>query len=100
MSDCKCPLCGEAGAQVKGDKNGRLYLVCDFCVSMLRTSSRMGQEKLRALVRAAGAPVPTPEKPEPVHTEPEKPEPVPKPAPAPKPEPAPAPKPKKREWWE
>lgn len=40
---CVCPLCKDDGAEVREGVKGRLYIVCDGCVSMTTTMSRQGR---------------------------------------------------------
>ena len=49
---CRCPLCNEEGAEVRRGEKGRLYIVCDDCVSMVRTQSRAGQSIIATLANA------------------------------------------------
>ena len=69
IGTCACPLCSDDGAEVREGVKGRLYIVCDGCVSMTTTMSRQG----RALIANR----------------------LPKPAADPAPQPAPAPAPRK-----
>ncbi len=49
ISKCECPVCHAPDAELRSNKNGRAYTVCDECVSLCRTSSRRGDAALRAL---------------------------------------------------
>lgn len=51
---CACPLCKDDGAEVREGVKGRLYIVCDGCVSMTTTMSRQG----RALIANRLTPAP------------------------------------------
>lgn len=89
IGNCACPLCAENGAEVREGVKGALYIVCDNCVSQIRTMSRAGRAKISALLtRADPAPAPAP-----------KPEPAPPPAPIPTAKPAPQPQPAKEKPW-
>lgn len=82
---CVCPLCAESGAEVREGVKGRLYIVCDGCVTMTTTMSRQGRALIENRLGKQAAPAPlhkvgaddtaTPAAP---------PAPTPKPAPAPK----------------
>lgn len=95
IGNCSCPLCAEEGAEVREGIKGALYIVCDNCVSQIRTMSRAGRARISALVkRTDPAPAPAPE-----------PKPAPAPAPTPVPKtkakPAPQPQPEKEQpWWQ
>lgn len=69
---CVCPLCAESGAEVREGVKGRLYIVCDGCVTMTTTMSRQGRALIENRLGKAAAPAPV------------SPAPTPKPAPAPK----------------
>lgn len=90
---CNCPLCAEDGAEVREGTKGALYIVCDNCVSQVRTMSRAGRTKIANMMRKAG--ITTPEVIEPVAPV----EPAPPPAPKPKAKPAPEPKPVPSKPW-
>lgn len=62
-----CPLCGE-DAEIREAVNRRAYLVCDGCVSQVKTMSKAGDRALRAGMRPAGAPPPPPPPPPPENT--------------------------------
>ncbi|MRR51293.1 MAG: hypothetical protein EG825_10320 [Rhodocyclaceae bacterium] len=51
---CVCPLCGEDGAEVRQGIKGAVYIVCDACVSQVRTMSRQGARLIQALAGAGG----------------------------------------------
>ncbi len=77
VGKCACPLCGAPDAEVRKGSKGRHYVVCDSCVSNIRTMSREGDRKILALLTTQPAPTPAP-------------------VPTPKPTPAPTPTPKKK----
>lgn len=88
VGTCTCPLCAEDGAEVREGIKGALYIVCDNCVSQLRTMSRAGRAKIAGLiVRTDPAPAPAPKSADPA------------PVPAPKPAPKPAPAKEKQPWF-
>lgn len=61
---CACPLCAEEGAEVRQGAKGALYIVCDACVSQVRTMSRAGRvaiQKRASIQLAPAAPVAQPE---------------------------------------
>lgn len=62
VGTCNCPLCKAPGAEVLKSKEGqgKPYLKCDECVSMIRTSSARGAREMLALVTQA-APSPAAE---------------------------------------
>jgi hypothetical protein len=96
IGNCACPLCTEDGAEVREGVKGALYIVCDNCVSQIRTMSRAGRARIANLVkRTDPAPPAAVVKP---HAEP-KPAPPPAPKTKPKPAPEPAPKPAKDKPW-
>lgn len=93
VGTCRCPLCGDEDAEVRQGEKGRVYVVCDACVSNIRTLSRHGHVSILALMKAQDNPAPKPAAVDP------------DPAPAPPAPPAPAPKakPKTPSWmkpWE
>lgn len=52
---CACPLCGDAGAEIRQGEKNKAYINCDSCVSLIRTMSRRGQVIIRAMLPAAAA---------------------------------------------
>ena len=87
---CTCLLCEADAAEVREGEKGRPYIVCDSCVSMVKTMSRTGAVAIRARIAAVGNPAPKPAAGDP------------DPAPA-APAPAPKAKPKTPKWmkpWE
>lgn len=58
IGTCVCPLCAEAGAEVREGVKGRLYIVCDGCVSMTTTMSRQGRAMIQNRLGKAAAPAP------------------------------------------
>ena len=93
IGTCTCPLCFEAGAEVREGTKKALYIVCDNCVSQIRTMSRAGRAKIANLIQRTDAPPPAAVV---------KPHAEPAPAPAAKPAPKPAPKPaeEKKPWFQ
>lgn len=88
IGNCNCPLCAEAGAEVRRGEKDSIYIVCDACVSMVRTMSRAGRARITALMQPkASDPTPASPPADPA------PAPVPKAKAAPKPAPAAQPKP-------
>jgi hypothetical protein len=51
-------LCNDAGAEVREGTKGRLYIVCDGCVSMISTMSRQGRALIENRLAAQAAPAP------------------------------------------
>lgn len=95
IGTCTCPLCAEDGAEVREGTKKALYIVCDNCVSQIRTMSRAGRAKIANLIKPAAAPPPAAVVKS--HAEPA-PAPAAKAAPAPKP--APVPKEEKKPWFQ
>lgn len=85
---CVCPLCAESGAEVREGVKGRLYIVCDGCVTMTTTMSRQGRALIENRLGKQAAPAP-------VHKVGVDDTAIPAAAPVPTPKPAPAPAPKK-----
>jgi len=85
---CLCPLCAESGAEVREGVKGRLYIVCDGCVTMTTTMSRQGRALIENRLGKAAAPAS-------VHKVGAGDTATPAATPAPTPKPAPAPAPKK-----
>lgn len=84
IGDAQCPLVAGHVAELWGDKNGKPYLKCEHCVSMVRSQSRAGWDAMRSRLIAA-APAPKPDDAKPDEKKPDakrKPAPDPKPAPA------------------
>lgn len=78
LGSCKCPLpwCGKLDAEVREGEKGTPYIICEHCVSMIRSSSRAGRDGMRAMItKPAAAPVvpPKEEKKEPAKSVAEKP---------------------------
>ncbi len=89
IGTCACPLCAEEGAEVREGTKKALYIVCDNCVSQIRTMSRAGRAHIsNRIKRTAAAPPAAVVKP---HAE-AAPAPAPAPTPAPTAKPKPAPK--------
>ena len=55
---CTCPLCNESGAEIREGVKGRLYIVCDGCVTMTTTMSRQGRALIENRLGAQAAPAP------------------------------------------
>jgi hypothetical protein len=78
VGQCQCPVCKTNGAQVllSSEGEGKPYLKCDECVSIIRTSSARGARELLALAkpdaRAPGDPVQKTETPPAPKPEPKK----------------------------
>ena len=56
LGSCVCPLCHVDTAEVLSDKNGRAYVKCDSCVTMVRTMSRVGDVAMRKRIIAKDVP--------------------------------------------
>lgn len=56
LGRCECPVCKDAEAEVRSDKNGRAYVKCEACVTMVRTMSRIGDRAMRALIAKTNTP--------------------------------------------
>lgn len=93
---CDCPLCAEDGAEVREGVKGALYIVCDNCVSQIRTMSRAGRAQIANRIKRTDTPPPAAMvKP---HAEPA-PAPAPAPTPAPTAKTKPAPKSEVKPWF-
>ncbi len=55
---CVCPLCTDHGAEIREGTKGRLYIVCDGCVSMISTMSRQGRALIENRLGKQAAPAP------------------------------------------
>lgn len=58
LSVIKCPLpwCGKEGAELRQGKAP--YIICEHCVSMIKSQSRAGKDGMRALGNKAAPPAP------------------------------------------
>ncbi len=56
LGSCVCPLCHADTAEVRSDKNGRAYVKCDSCVTMIRTMSHVGDVAMRGMIAKENAP--------------------------------------------
>jgi hypothetical protein len=82
---CVCPLCTDHGAEIREGTKGRLYIVCDGCVSMISTMSRQGRALIENRLGAQAAPAPAHKVGAGDTATAAAPAPTPKPAPAPTP---------------
>ena len=82
---CVCPLCTDHGAEIREGTKGRLYIVCDGCVSMISTMSRQGRTLIENRLGAQAAPAPAHKVGAGDTATAAAPAPTPKPAPAPTP---------------
>ena len=46
----ECHLCKARDAELRENVNGRVYICCAECVSLVRTSSRKGDRAMRAML--------------------------------------------------
>lgn len=81
---CTCPLCNESGAEIREGVKGRLYIVCDGCVTMTTTMSRQGRALIESRLGKQAAPAPVHKVGAEDTATAVSPAPTPKPAPAPK----------------
>jgi len=58
IGNCECPLCHEPGAEVRQGVKQALYIVCDNCVSQVRTMSRNGRTIMQRLIGDSSPAVP------------------------------------------
>jgi hypothetical protein len=91
VGTCTCPLCTENGAEVREGVKGALYIVCDNCVSQVRTMSRAGRARIANLIQRTDTPPPA------AVVKPHAEESAPPPAPTTKAKPAPKPAPTEKE---